>query len=240
MCLDRGNRGVFGRSLLPLVLVCGVLSVSCVSGKATFVSSPTAVMPTSVPISPEEAVEAAIEGLEYEDFQMRIDAMKTLTELDPEVVVPVLLEVLRETKDARVRSDTVTVLGRIGPVDGVVPALIAVLLNDEDRRVRGCAAFVLGRYIGPEEGVIPALIQAMEEDPRMRWPVTEGLVAMGPEAEEAVPALIQAALDGCSSEDEMACGVERNAIFRTLQAITGQDFGDDASAWQEWWKTRGR
>jgi HEAT repeat protein len=171
---------------------------------------------------------------------MRIDAMKTLTELDPKVVVPVLLEVLRETKDARVRSDTVTMLGRIGPVDGVVPALIDVLLNDEDRRVGGCAAFVLGRYIGPEEGVIPALIQAMEEDPRMRWSVTEGLVAMGPEAEEAVPALIQAALDGCSSEDEMACRVERNAIFRALQAITGQDFGDDASAWQEWWETHGR
>ena len=240
MRLDRGNKRVFMRSLLFLVLVCGVLGVSCASGTATPVSIPTAVMPTPVLISPEEAVEAAIEGLEYEDIHMRMEAMRTLAELDPEVVVPALLEVLKETEDVRVRSDVVGVLVRIGPVEGVVPALIDTLLNDEDRTVRGHAASVLGRRIGAEEGVIPALVRAMEEDPRARWAVTEGLVVIGPEAEEAVPSLMQAALGGCSSEGEAVCEIERNAIFRTLQAITGQDFGDDASAWQEWWETHGR
>lgn len=240
MRLDRGNRGVLGFSLLFLGLVGVVLSTRCASGAATPISRRTNATEIPVLITPEEVVQTAVEELGDDDVEVRTAAIETLLELEPEVSVPILLQELRDTGDDRVRSEIVGILGSIGPEEGVVPALIDALLNDEDRTVRGHAAFILGRRIGAEEGVIPALIEAMEEDPRMRWAVTEGLEAIGPEAEEAVPALIQAALEGCSSENEAVCEIERNAIFRTLQAITGRDFGGDASAWQEWWETHSR
>ena len=76
----------------------------------------------------------------------------------------------------------------------------------------------------------------MEEDPNLRCVVAEALWKIGPAAAEAVPALIQALEDGCASEVEQACYVEREALVRALRGITGQGFEDDASAWREWWE----
>jgi len=189
-------------------------------------------------IGPEKGVVTAlIQALGDENALVRRGAAAALGEIGPEAAgaVPALIQMLRDAEDARVRSEMVGVLGRIGVEEGVAPALIQTLLEDEDAGVRGHAAFMLG-HIGPEEGVVPALVQAMEDDPGMRWAVTEGLVKIGPAAAEAVPALIQALEDECSSEIENVCGIERDAIVRALRAITGQDFADNASAWREWWE----
>jgi len=180
---------------------------------------------------------ALIQALGDESLDVRRAAAEALCGLEAEAVgtVPALVQALRDAENAGVRSEIVGVLGRIGPEDGVVPALIETLLEDKDPGVRGHAAVMLGG-IGPEEGVVPALIQAMEDEPNMRWAVTEGLKNMGPAAAEAVPALIQALEDECASEIEQVCDVERNAIVRALRAVTGQDFAEDASAWREWWE----
>jgi HEAT repeat protein len=61
----------------------------------------------------------------------------------------------------------------------------------------------------------------------LRGNAARALGQIGPEAREAVPALIQVLGD----EYESAGG---NAA-RALKAITGQDFGEDAGRWQEWW-----
>jgi HEAT repeat protein len=224
MLLGRRNRRVFRVRLLLLGLVGALLCAGCASGTATPVSGLA-----------DQDVQVAIEGLGHEDIQVRITAAETLCGLEPEISVPALLQALRDTEDASVRSEIVGVLGRIGPEDGVAPALIETLLHDKDREVRGHAAVVLGKGIGPEEGVVPALIQAMVDDPSSHWAVAEGLTGIGPPAEEAVPALIDA-LDECASDNDLACDVERSAIVRALQAITGQDFAEDASAWREWWE----
>jgi HEAT repeat protein len=325
MLLGRRNRRVFRERLLLLGLVGALLCAGCASGTATPVSGLA-----------DQEVQAAIEGLGHEDIQVRTTAAETLCGLEPEVSVPALLQALRDTEDASVRSEIVGVLGRIGPEDGVVPtlietllrdkdrdvrehaavvlervgavevvvpaliqamvgdfyayysrateficglepeasvpvllqaledaedvnerhviinvlwrigpedgvapALIKTLLHDKDRDVRGHAAVVLGKRIGPEEGVVPALIQAMVDDPSSHWAVAEGLTEIGPPAGEAVPALIDA-LDECASDNDLACDVERYAIVRALQAITGQDFAEDASAWREWWEKHSR
>jgi hypothetical protein len=76
---------------------------------------------------------------------------------------------------------------------------------------------------------VPILVQALEnEDPRMRVYAARTLYHIGgPEAAEAIPALIQALED----EDQ---GVRRVAA-EALVKITDQDFGEDKSAWEEWW-----
>ena len=185
----------------------------------------------------DREVRAAIESLEDESFDVRRDPTEVLYGLGPEAVgaAPVLVQALRDSENASVRSEIVGVLGRIGPVEGVVPALIETLLEDKDLGVCGHTAFVLGG-IGPEEGVVPALIQAMVDDPNLRWAVAEGLKKIGSAAAEAVPALIQTLEDECASELRDVCEIERNAIVRALRAITGQDFAEDASAWREWWE----
>lgn len=224
--MDRRNRrGIRDRFLL-FGLIVTIFCAACASDTATPVSS-----------TPSQEVQATIESLEDGSFDVRRATTEALCGLEPEAVgaVPTLVQALRNAEDAGVRSEIVGVLGRIGPRDGVVPALIETLLEDKDPGVRGHAAFVLGG-IGPEEGVVPALIQAMEDDPNMRWAVTEGLKKLGPTAAEAVPALIEALEDECASEIKEACDVERNAIVRALRAITGQDFVEDASAWRGWWE----
>lgn len=57
----------------------------------------------------------------------------------------------------------------------------------------------------------------------------EALGELGADAVEAVPDLIQA-FRGAS------WGSEQDAETEALVAITGQDFGRDADAWQQWWE----
>jgi hypothetical protein len=226
--LDRRNKRDGKGRLLLLGWVVTILCVACASGKAT-----------SVPRTTDQKVQTAIRNLEDERLDVRRAASEALCRLDAEAegVTPALVQALRGSESASVRSEIVGVLGRTGPKEGVVPALIETLLRDPDPDVRGHAAVVLGS-MGTEEGVVSALVQAMVDDPTMRWAVTEGLTNIGPAAAEAVPALIQALEDGCASEIEEACDVERNAIVRALRAITGQDSAEDTSAWREWWKER--
>jgi hypothetical protein len=224
--LDRRNRREGKGRLLLLGCVVTILCVACASGKAT-----------PVPRTTDQKVQTAIRNLEDERLDVRRAASEALCRLDAEAegVTPALVQALRDAEIAGVRSEIVGVLGRIGPKESVVPALIETLLEDPDPDVRGHAAVVLGS-MGTEEGVISALVQAMVDDPNMRWAVTEGLTSIGPAAAEAVPALIQALDDGCVSEIEAACEVERHAIVRALHAIAGQDFAEDTAAWQEWWE----
>jgi len=226
--LDRGNLRERRYHLLLLGFVVAILCAACTSGKAT-----------SVPRTTDQKVQTAIKNLEDERLDVRRAASEALCRLEQEAagIIPALVQALRDAESATVCSEIVGVLGRVGPKEGVVPALIETLFRDPDPGVRGHAAVVLGS-MGSEEGVVPALVQAMVDDPTMRWAVTEGLTNIGPAAAEAVPALIQALEDGCASEIEEACDVERNAIVRALRAITGQDLVEDASAWREWWEER--
>lgn len=135
------------------------------------------------------------------------------------------------------RTHDIPVLPSPTPEENDIPALIDTLLHGSDHGARAKAAIRLGGF-GARDGIVPALAQAMQEDPTMRWAICEGLHAIGPDAMEAVPALIEALEDGCNSEDKTWCAVERGALVRTLPKITGQDFGEDAAAWRAWWEAR--
>jgi hypothetical protein len=135
-------------------------------------------------------------------------------------------------------------LGNIGPEEGVVPALIQTMEEHEDPDARASAAEALGK-MGPEEGVVPALIQALDDvqiltdrriGPPEWWSVREAaakaLGEIGPEAVEAVPALIGV----LSNKDESQSLSVSWATQDALRAITGQEFGEDAGRWRQWWE----
>lgn len=72
-------------------------------------------------------------------------------------------------------------------------------------------------------------VQALgDEDWDVRRAAALALRDIGPDAKEAVPALIQAL------GDEGSGGRLPTAL--ALEAITGQDFGEDAERWQQWWE----
>lgn len=178
----------------------------------------------------QEAVEAIpplIQALEDEDSSVRWAAAVALGNIGPEEgVVPALIQAL-EDENSDVRKVAAGALERIGPeaVDAV-PALIQAL-EDESVQVRKAAVGALGG-IGPEEGVVLALTQALEDEHAdVRWAAIKALERIGPE-EGAVPALIQALGD----EERQV----RKAAAGALETITGQDFGEDADRWQEWWE----
>jgi WD40 repeat protein len=135
------------------------------------------------------------------------------------------------------RTHDIRVLPSPTPEENDIPVLIETILNDPDKGARSEATVRLGR-IAPPEIVVPVLIQSIQQDPGMRWISCEVLHGIGPAAMEAVPALIEALADRCSTDYEPSCQIEQGGLIRTLRAIMGQDFGEDAEAWHGWWKTQ--
>jgi hypothetical protein len=108
------------------------------------------------------------------------------------------------------------------------PQVLIQALQDDVAAVREAAAKALGD-VGLEEGGVLALAQALEdENEDVRQAAAKALEAIGPEAVEAIPALIQALGDDSSTV--------RGDAAEALMAITGQDFGEDAERWRQWWE----
>jgi HEAT repeat protein len=126
-------------------------------------------------------------------------------------------------------GDLARIAGDMGekPINAV-PDLIQTL-QDSDSYVRYCAASALGS-IGPGAvDAVPALTLLLKDNNQLaRHETISALGEIGPGAMQAVPALIQ------------ALGDENDRYFasRALADITGQDFGEDAAAWQQWWETQ--
>jgi hypothetical protein len=128
-------------------------------------------------------------------------------------------------QDDLVSIDAIELLAGIGPVEGTTPSLIQILETHESTRVRRDAALILGR-LGQE--VVPALVKALnDESSTVREAAVEALGMIGPDAAEAVPALIQTLRKSKSARETSA---------RALRLITGQSFGEDAKAWERWWE----
>jgi hypothetical protein len=183
----------------------------------------------------EGAVPAIIQVLESDEwFTVRASAARALGAMGAEEgVIPTLIGVIEdEDEDSSVRMGAIGALGVIGPeATEAIPAIIHVLLKENDVVLSPLAAETLGQ-IGPQSPeVIPALIQALEgEWHSIRQSAAKGLGMIGPQAMEAVPNLIHAL------EDEAE--VVREASVEALIAITGQDLGADAAAWQAWWQSQ--
>lgn len=138
----------------------------------------------------------------------------------------VLIQALKEGPGANIRETAAEYLGKVGPEEGVVTALIGAL-EDSDGLVSSAAAEALGE-IGPEAAdAAYALGECLKEKSwLLRQKSAQALQNIGPGALDAVPALIDALREW---------EINRNYAVDALRAITGQEFGNDPSTWQEWW-----
>jgi HEAT repeat protein len=95
--------------------------------------------------------------------------------------------------------------------------------------VRSSAAHALGSIEPDASQAVPALIQALgDESEYVRAAAADALGEFGSQASDGVPALIEALGD--------EHGGTRSSAARALQDITGQDFGEDADRWHQWWE----
>jgi HEAT repeat protein len=101
-----------------------------------------------------------------------------------------------------------------------------------DEEARRAAAEQLAA-LGPQAAeALGPLMQAMgDPNADVRAGVAQVLGQIGPQAMDAVPVLIQALGDQSPAVPPVAAGA--------LKGITGQDFGLDANAWQQWWQGQG-
>lgn len=107
--------------------------------------------------------------------------------------------------------------------------LVQPLGADYRYEARQAAAEVLGEMGPAAVDVVPALIKALDASTEdVRVAAAEALGEIGPGAAEAIPALIETLKDSIKRVRLAAAG--------SLEAITGQSFGDDAERWQQWWE----
>jgi hypothetical protein len=99
-------------------------------------------------------------------------------------------------------------------------------MQDAEMLVRIAAPKAI-EEMGLEAGdAIPLLVHALDDvDSAVRRVAIEQLGAIGPEARDAVPHLIDALQDVLVRLD----------AAEALSAITGEDFGEDADLWRQWW-----
>jgi hypothetical protein len=105
------------------------------------------------PVRPEQRMDVASiadsEGLERArdaenvDLQQRLDAIRTLADVDARVAGPRVLEAI-DDNHPEIRRAAVVILGNVGDIAGVEP-LARRLITDPDPGIREAAAHALGR-----------------------------------------------------------------------------------------------
>jgi len=169
------------------------------------------------------AVEPLIPLLGDADANVRVYAAGALGEInkDPRAFA-VLITALGDT-GAQVRWSAAGALGKLGDIRAVGP--LVVLLGDADISVRGSAARALG-CLGDIRAVEPLIPLLGDADANVRWSAAAALWKINKDP-RAFPVLIAALED--------ANLYARRGAAQALRDITGQDFGEDAEAWQKWW-----
>lgn len=161
-----------------------------------------------------------VKALQSDDESTRIAAIDALGSQGGEIdgAIPALIEQL-ESESAAVRAHALHTLGKIGPAAKPAAAAIVKLVGDEDNQVRREAVRTLGNIRPGPEVTIPLFCKLLREaEPEVRLyamdavadfgkeavpPMTEALehkeacywaclvlAEIGPDAEEAVPGLV--------------------------------------------------
>lgn len=142
-----------------------------------------------------------------------------LAEQNPEVRLGVVMAVERyEAKAAGLETSDIVFI------------LMQAFQNDDQANqcwVSGNAAFALGRLGAAAKDAVPVLEQAILSSTCAEINAILALEDIGPAAREAVPTLIHVLRSGSEARADLAA--------EALMRITGQAFGLDADAWQDWW-----
>jgi hypothetical protein len=101
------------------------------------------------------------------------------------------------------------------------------------------AAGFCAKYMGGDAvigTIMPTLLERLAaEKAQWRAMAAAALGHLGPDAIEAVPALIPLLADEASLSEDSRVSVY---ALEALQAITGQDLGAEPEAWQQWWEAQ--
>ena len=169
-----------------------------------------------------KAILPLINALKDEEENVRNSAQKALQDIGTPAI-DALIASLKE-ENLNVREGAAYILGSIGNQRGADP-LINVLLNDQDPEVRKRA---LNALIALKDNrVIDILIKNLnDQDPEVR---ADAVKALGKNKD---PKAILPLINALKDEEWLV----RDRAVNALKNITGQDLGEDAVLWQEWWE----
>ena len=141
----------------------------------------------------ERSVPIIVQALRNDNFIVRSFALQCLYKIGPDAkfAVPALIDMLKDGNQF-LRSDAAKTLGKIGPdaAGAAVPALKSAL-RDQDLRTRVASALALWQ-IARDQTVVSTLMKELQHsEDRMRWTILTALGEIGPEAQSAVPRLIE-------------------------------------------------
>jgi HEAT repeat protein len=142
------------------------------------------------------------------------------------VFLPILLETLKESKEADLRAEAAGFLGQVGPqAKSAVPALLQALRArpvpdpKKQERLLVCIIYALGE-IGPaSKASVPDLVKIVGDEKRsrnLRHLSMQALEQMGPAAKAAIPALTKLRDRPQITVDD---GVLHDAAVRALKKI---------------------
>jgi len=167
------------------------------------------------PAEVEPAVrEQLLTNLHHEDILFRLNTMELFVRMKARWAVPALIGMLDDPTgagDLTPRAAAASALARIGDPAAVAP-LIAHL-ETGDLNFRQAAAAALGQLSDPR--AIPPLIDYLEHIAGYQFRMTGE--SWQPDFKPVRPIPVQA-----------------------LKTLTGQDFGEDAAKWRQWWEANGK
>lgn len=220
---ELGLTGERGRSALPALArkledPVGAVRVHAARAMALIGSDHRAIIPTLVlelknpivhvrksaaqalgDLGPEskEAVADLIDALQDEDCGVRWNSAEALGRIGPDaaLAVPMLIDMM---EDQRLRAIAVEALGGVGPAGGDALPRLVEMLDDPDEGVRWCSAVALSRIdCRKVRAAIPLLVSRMKSgNKRTAWDAMIVASNTGPEAAEALPAMMELAEDG--------------------------------------------
>jgi hypothetical protein len=180
-------------------------------------------------------------ALNERDLRMRAAALEVYLAVYNVAKTPRSAAHLRDVaqRDAKGRGWALWMLGALGNRGVEADAALATLIahaHDSDEQTRYWTVEGLA-HLG-SDGTIAPLLESFRHDPaeQVRERAASSLAESGMLTHEqrlrAVPNLI------AMTEDNSANATTKQWAFQALGAITGETFGPDAVAWQNWWLAR--
>jgi len=182
-------------------------------------------------IGPQILVTAAKDGDEY----IRIWAIWEMYSLyaDEEIYYPIPEQVLLDSLEdpsSRVRSATITVLGQMGEDADFAFDKLVSLLQDPEAEVRRSVVIDLDRIRRDDPSLIEPYLTALQDvDEDVASQALSGLCSLGSIGLDAVPQM----LDFFESHPS-----EAYRLNLCLSEVTGENLGNDISAWRAWLEQR--
>jgi len=139
-------------------------------------------------------------------------------------VAPQLVEVMKESKDEKMRQTAAGSLWRVVGPDSknIVPGLLQIYKNekDESRGIKSNLLISMAIIGDKEEILIPLLVRVLQDPKNLKLRATgaAGLGYFGPKSKEAVPALI-AALDVSAFKDAGEAFLTQSSVLEALGKI---------------------